>query len=383
MNPHLLSSDLVFNGLMLVIDAAAAGYLWRLRQPQLRVGQIAVTLLTALAAGFVLGAFVTALMGFRLNFGSLRYLGQTMFFHVPALLLALAWMHRARRPAAFGFGALGVALFGVYIYAYHIEPRMLQVTHYTYTHPLLEGLARPIKIAQVADVQTDHIGRYEVRVFERLAAEQPDLILYCGDYIHVLDPDNYAFRAGELRVLLDDVALEPPLGAFAVPGDKDPPNWDQALFPRGDAVALRDETVRLELPGGVGVNLIGLDLETSRSRTSGELRPAREGRDPHALDIYLGHAPDFVEAAAAVRRPFLAFAGHTHGGQVQIPFFGPPITYTRLPRRYADYYGEHGPGTLSVSRGIGMEREEAPRLRFLAPPELRFITLVPPGEIAD
>jgi predicted MPP superfamily phosphohydrolase len=72
----------------------------------------------------------------------------------------------------------------------------------------------------------------------------------------------------------------------------------------------------------------------------------------------------------------LLVAGHTHGGQVQIPFFGPPITLSRVPRSVAagGFHSLDG-RAIYVSRGIGNERGWAPRVRFLAPPEVSLLTL--------
>ena len=85
----------------------------------------------------------------------------------------------------------------------------------------------------------------------------------------------------------------------------------------------------------------------------------------------------------------LLLAGHVHGGQVRLPFWGPVLTLTSVPRSWAvgrtDFDGGATAGgawdggrTLIVSRGIGMERGEAPRLRFLCRPELVVVDLVPP-----
>ena len=70
-------------------------------------------------------------------------------------------------------------------------------------------------------------------------------------------------------------------------------------------------------------------------------------------------------------------AGHTHGGQVQIPGFGPPITQTGVPREV----GAGGLHTMDgarvyVSRGVGVEHAaNAPRVRLFCPPELSLLTL--------
>ena len=92
----------------------------------------------------------------------------------------------------------------------------------------------------------------------------------------------------------------------------------------------------------------------------------------------LGHVPNYslgqIEAD-------LMIAGHTHGGQVRIPLLGPVFTLSQIPRSWASGMTEIVPGRyLIVSRGIGMERMNAPRMRFLCRPELVVLDLVPAEE---
>ncbi len=78
----------------------------------------------------------------------------------------------------------------------------------------------------------------------------------------------------------------------------------------------------------------------------------------------------------------VVLAGHTHGGQVQLPFVGPLLTLTRVPRAWSHgLTALPGGGHLYVSRGIGMERFEAPRVRFRCRPEVVLVDLVPEGEL--
>ena len=71
-------------------------------------------------------------------------------------------------------------------------------------------------------------------------------------------------------------------------------------------------------------------------------------------------------------------AGHTHGGQVRLPLIGPLKTSAKIPRHWAAGLTDIGGGRrLVVSRGIGMERLWAPRLRFLCRPELVILDVVP------
>ena len=93
--------------------------------------------------------------------------------------------------------------------------------------------------------------------------------------------------------------------------------------------------------------------------------------------VVLSHTPAVVLEAS--RRGLEAvLAGHTHGGQVRLPFFGPPITLSRVPRAVAaGGLHELDGRRIYVSRGIGWEHGHAPRVRFLCPPEVTLLELTP------
>lgn len=91
--------------------------------------------------------------------------------------------------------------------------------------------------------------------------------------------------------------------------------------------------------------------------------------------IVLGHRPDFSLGKV---NGDLFVAGHTHGGQVCIPFFGPVMTLSKVPRKWASGMTEiAGSKYLVVSRGVGLERGNAPALRFCCAPEIVIIDIVP------
>ena len=90
----------------------------------------------------------------------------------------------------------------------------------------------------------------------------------------------------------------------------------------------------------------------------------------------VGHNPNFVANLVDLgAKPDLVLAGHTHGGQVVLPFFGAPYTKTNLPRRYASGLHDYKGFALHVSAGVGMERGAAPQVRFLCPPEICLLEL--------
>jgi len=94
------------------------------------------------------------------------------------------------------------------------------------------------------------------------------------------------------------------------------------------------------------------------------------------IRILLAHRPDAVLDLPPRARTDLVVAGHTHGGQIQLPLVGPPLLFSDVPRRVgAGGLHELDGRRIYVSRGLGVERGRAPRLRLNAPPEITLLAL--------
>ncbi len=296
------------------------------------------------------------------GFSTLRLLDYLTFLVVP---VALATFGGWRLKPGWWRLALAVlmpsCLVAVGVWAHWIEPKWLQVSTVTLSSP---KITRPLSIAVVADLQTDHIGDYERRVVRQVMAQQPDLILLTGDYLQAPAVEIPRLTE-ELHRLLRAESFSAPLGVYAVRGDCDRNTW--ALPFTGLPIKVFESSTTLELED---VTLSALPAIESRHGTA--ILPPSE-----RFHVVFGHAPDFALRGLDAD---LQIAGHTHGGQVRLPFFGPLITLSRVPRSWAAGVTALGAGrTLVVSRGIGMERGPAPRLRFLCRPEIVVIHLLPAG----
>jgi predicted MPP superfamily phosphohydrolase len=352
----MLPGTLPFNLLLAAVILAA----WFLGRDRPRL-----VLLIAGASGLLLAVVVGG--G---GFGTMRLLAWGLFAHGPLLLLALGWrLRRQGKRFSASAAALGaVALLLVAVQAFLVEPRQLEVT----THRLaVRGITAPLRVALVADIQTDQVGDYERQALATLAASKPDLVLLAGDYVQVADPEVRTRQRRALRRAWRAAGIAPPLGTIAVQGNSDPAGWEEAFAGLPVAAASRTRRYRR---GEVTVTALSYPDSFD---TALRVQPAR------GLHIVLGHGPDFALADPPAQ---LLLAGHVHGGQVRLPFFGPLITFSALPREQAVGRTDlPGGRTLVVSRGVGMERATAPRLRFLCRPEIVLLDLVPaqPREHAE
>ncbi len=344
----------LYNLVMGAADAAVLAALWRRR-----------TAGTWLASAFLAGVaavFLAVALG-RGPFGTMALAAWGLFVHAVLLLLASALLlARSHRALAAGCAALGLLGAAVGIDAFFIEPHWLEVTHYRIASP---RIARPVRIVVLADLQTDELGAYERDVLRRVLEEKPDLILLAGDYLQVDGPQRREL-AETLKALLEELDFSAPLGVFAVRGNVD---GDLGPLFRGTEVDGVESTRSLDLGP---LKLTCLAFEDSTRTSLAIDRPDAEG-----FHLVLGHSPNF--ALGRIDADLLV-AGHTHGGQVRLPGIGPLLTLSRVPRRWAAGLTElPGGARLLVSRGVGMERFEAPRLRFLCRPELAVVELEPPG----
>ncbi len=226
--------------------------------------------------------------------------------------------------------------------------------------PGFEGL----RVAFLSDL---HLGAFAqerdlVRLCERVARWEPDLVCLGGDLVHA--------HAHEVELLGKALALlQPPLGRYAVPGNHDchaDPGlrrWRPYLEAQGVSV-LVNQGRRLQR-GGDGLWLAGVD---DLGRGQPDLAAALAGAGEHEPVLLLSHHPDLFHEAAPVGVD-LTLSGHTHGGQVRVA--GRALTrHTRLGL-WGGHYEQEG-AQLYVGRGAGTSGLP---LRLGAPAEVPLITL--------
>jgi uncharacterized protein len=266
------------------------------------------------------------------------------------------WIKRAAIGSALLAGA------GVYPF---LEAKWCRLRRATVTLP---NLPRPFEGTTVAFLSDVHHGPFVPRAYVRSIVAmtnelKPDFVLLGGDYCH--HGPQYIAPVHE-----DLGKLEARMGRFAVLGNHD--HWDgykesiegleAAGIPllRNAGVWVEKGLARLRI-GGVG------DLWCDKPDVARALGDATE-RD---ASIVISHNPDVAETLRDPRVG-LMLSGHTHGGQVVVPFYGAP----RVPSSYGQKYLHglvRGPScNVFVSRGVGTI---SPPVRLFCRPEVVLLTL--------
>lgn len=360
-----------------VAGAAVVRMSARPRGAPVQAGHLVRAATVALAVAFF-GSWLGQASGYR-TFGVIRIVYVALVVVVPLLGAALLAARFAGRIAATR-GALVLAAAtalpaGVGVWATWIEPFRIVVERTTVPIAPDRGGHGRVRVGVLADLQTDAVGAHEHLAVDLLLAERPDVILVPGDLFQGW-PDEYEPERENLRALL--ARLDAPGGVYFVRGDTDSVGETRALLEGTRVRYLFDEVVRVRVNdrvlaiGGISSSVRTAQLGPDAAAVVRDLERA-EGDE---IRILMAHPPDVAFAVAPATRIDLLVAGHTHGGQIVVPFFGPPLTLSRVPRRVAagglhDLDGRR----IYVSRGVGVERIEAPRMRFLCPPEISILDL--------
>lgn len=248
------------------------------------------------------------------------------------------------------------------------EPRQLVERGYDLRLPHWSPQCEGLRIDVVADIHTGspHNGLDRLdRLVERLVASDARAVLMAGDYVILSVLGGTYISADAMAPHLKPLTARKPV--YAVLGNhdwwKDGPKVRAALESAG-VIVLEDEARATEL-GGCRLWVVGIG---DKWETRHDVVRAFAGVNDAAPALALTHNPDIFPDIPP--RASLTLAGHTHGGQVKLPWIGTPV----LPadQRYAGgYLIEHGKH-LFVSTGIGTSILP---VRFGVPPEISQLTL--------
>ena len=189
--------------------------------------------------GHLAAAFCVAVLLAGPSFAGLNLLTYGLFVHLPLVLFCTGvFFFRRRRFLSATAFIVGFFVVAIAVDALLVEPRWLEVSH----HQIFTSkLSRPHRIAIIADLQTDQLTDYERTVFETMASESPDMVLFAGDYLQA-GQDDWFELAEKYGEFFQQIGLSAPLGVYAVGGNADHPRW-QDIFADVPVTASRNTQV--------------------------------------------------------------------------------------------------------------------------------------------
>jgi predicted MPP superfamily phosphohydrolase len=255
------------------------------------------------------------------------------------------------------------------LWAFWWEPSSLRVVHRTITIAPWHAEHSGLRVAVLSDF---HVGSpfLKLNALQKIVtttnAQNPDLVLLLGDFIRggrgesVIPPEPIADALASLRA---------PAGVISVLGNHDwwynGPRVRHALESRGIRV-LDNEAIRVHYHGQT-FWLCGLqDLWTRGDGVAATLAKVTDSEPV----LMMMHNPDVFPRVPD--RVSLTIAGHTHGGQVNLPVIGRPVVPSEFGQRYAYGLIEENGKKLFVTSGLGTSIIP---VRFRVTPEIVILQL--------
>ena len=274
-----------------------------------------------------------------------------------------------QHPLVQGAAALaGITGAALAYYAVQVEPFRLRCRTETIWLADLAPSLDKLTILHLSDFHADTRNARLMALLHDAVDEPADIAVVTGDFVR--SPADIAAVSQILN------RIQAPLGVFAVLGNHDHQDRQRPrpalarairrMLDQSGVVEVANRGVRFERDGGA-LWLAGVDDPHTRH----DNLPQALAQKPAGLPIILlSHSPDIVPKACKAGIA-LVLSGHTHGGQVRLPFVGTPVTHTRVHHPKAAGLWRAGDTWVNVSNGLGFFVQ----LRFQSPPEVVRLTL--------
>lgn len=278
------------------------------------------------------------------------------------------WQKLLHRSSKFLLVAIAI-LFATSVYGRGVEPRWFELKTIDITIAGLDPVFEGYKIVQLSDIHA-RSGIMDRQQLEKVAnianQQQPDLIALTGDYITDHPEKAEAMLAKTFSQLK---AVD---GVVAIMGNHDREEKDDHIpieraLAKAQVNVLRNAVYSID-KAGHKLNIAGVDDVFFKFA---DLPLTISQLPPSGTNILLAHEPDFVDVAAATHKFALQLSGHSHGGQIVIPFL--PRLLPHMARKYVTGHHTIGGTQLYVSSGVGTTG--LPQARINCRPEISVIVL--------
>lgn len=271
-------------------------------------------------------------------------------------------MDRRRAIALIATSALAIASADIFV----IEPNTIVIEKLSVRNTKISKSLKNFKICQISDTHLKGLGYREEKSYEVLRAIRPNLIVVTGDLIDKKRNKDIGIKYVKELSKISDVLI-----TFG--------NWEHwsldNLKPFKDELedikgvrVLNNEAIYFKKEN---ISIIGVDDPYT---CHDNLNLAMRSINSDSFKLLLAHSPQIIDKAVSANID-LVLCGHTHGGQIVIPFFGSP--YVPLPIKYRKYISgdfEVQNTLMHVNRGLGTGIFPI-SMRLFCPAEITLVSL--------
>ncbi|MBE6160116.1 MAG: metallophosphoesterase [Lactobacillales bacterium] len=258
------------------------------------------------------------------------------------------------------FVILTLTIICILLYSRFIATKNIQVHEYKIENKNFTNEYYGLKIVHISDI---HYGRITFEnelneLVKKVNKTKPDIIVFTGDLV---DQDTKMTNEKADKVASILSKLEARIGKYAINGNHDfyYEDWD-LVIENSDFTNLNNkiETIYLEkdryiLLSGMSTNSYGKTTINEKLKESTEFLKSKKDNEKPIYSILLMHEPDYIDDIN-LKDYNLVLSGHSHNGQIRIPFIGAlKSTLPKGSRKYYDTYYKVKNTDLYISNGIG------------------------------
>lgn len=288
------------------------------------------------------------------------------------------------------FFIVAISAFAFFGWSYFIEPRMLVTNSYDLCLKNWDPALNGYKIVAISDIHagSNNVTEAKLRDIVRKTNEiNPDLIVILGDFVSNTSWDRKNIKMPVELIASNLKGFYAKDGVYAVLGNQDDA-FDSGTVKnelrKAGITVLADEAIRINRSGKI-IDIVGIpdglnvDLGSPEKYTKAARESLLALGNVKGNVIVLTHNPDSIDYIngdlAVSPNTSLLIAGHTHGGQVSLPFIGPPVVLaSSYGQKYAagHVYDENYETDMFITTGIGTS---VVPFRFGVPPEISVLNL--------
>lgn len=256
----------------------------------------------------------------------------------------------------------------IFLWSFFIEPNIIKIEDIVLGFDDLPEGMENIKIAHISDIHSKKCGRREEKILQKLKETGADFIFITGDIVDWSDKDFASclwFWKG--------ISASFPNKVFGVYGNHDHKNSGfkklKTFLQESGIIILTNESGRIFTSAEDYFFLIGVD---DPHLGFDKIEEAMIDVEENSFKILLAHSPEILRKMGS-QKTELVLVGHTHGGQIDIPFLIDFFLPLKYDKQYKKGLFEQGLGYMYVNRGIGTTFLP---LRLNSFPEIALITFI-------